>query len=191
MAFTVREDIVDLEKMVAQATTDLEAAEAQLHAAQQRVEELRTIRDGLRLGMERYGSAELGSADVHGTATYGVTGASSTVTAGSTRVTVTSARRRRPAKRRPAARRPNPEVSQTELCITALKDFAKPASTTEIRERLNEGGHQYDAEQIRSALAYLLRRERVVRLGSGVPGVWTLPPAPNGSAASANGHPHA
>jgi len=50
---------VDTETIIGQVDIDLEAAEAQLRAAQDRVQELRTIREGLRLAAQRYGQVQI------------------------------------------------------------------------------------------------------------------------------------
>ncbi len=50
---------LDTDKIIRQVDLDLEAAESQLRAAQDRVQELRTIRDGLRLAAQRYGSVQI------------------------------------------------------------------------------------------------------------------------------------
>jgi len=48
---------MDPEQMLTRATVELEAAEAELRVAQQRVEELRTIQQGIQLAIQRYGHA--------------------------------------------------------------------------------------------------------------------------------------
>jgi hypothetical protein len=56
---------VDVESILKKVEEDLQAAEAQLRAAQGRVDELRNVRDGLRLAVERYGQPALFPGD-HG-----------------------------------------------------------------------------------------------------------------------------
>jgi hypothetical protein len=161
-------DAVDFEEMFTRATAELDVAETKLQAAQQRVEELRTIRDGMRLAMERYGPAKPsppGQDEPEGTK------------GASTGTKVTAGTKRRTVRRRQTGR-PAPEVSQTDLCIVTLTEFGRPTSTTEIRDRLLENGHSYNPEQIRSALAYLLRQNRVERVTNGV---WALPGAVTGA----------
>ena len=48
---------VNWDEMIHRSTADLTEAEAQLRALQGRVEELRTIREGLMLARQRYGRA--------------------------------------------------------------------------------------------------------------------------------------
>ena len=48
---------------------------------------------------------------------------------------------------------------QTDLCIRALMQIGRPATTAEIRERLQRAGYQYDQTQLRSAMKYLSRKK--------------------------------
>jgi hypothetical protein len=180
---------MDLEEMLARATAELEAAEAEYRAAQQRLDDLRTMREGMRLAMERYGPATPENANSGAAAGQPVNGTAqgSEPTAGANvKQTAhgqahgvlaapkrTAASTRRPKRR--TARRQKPAANQTDICIAALAEFGRAASNAEIRERLSEQGHNFDAEQVRSAFSYLMRRERVVRVQ---PGVWALAPGP-------------
>lgn len=49
---------MDVDELIKRASADLEEAEAQLRAAEGRVAELRTIRDGLRFAVQRYGDTK-------------------------------------------------------------------------------------------------------------------------------------
>jgi hypothetical protein len=153
---------MDLDDMLSRADNELAAAEAELEAAQQRVAELRTIQQGVRLALQRYGR---GSTVVH------VPAAEQTTPGDDATAKATS---RTPQGIRQAGSHPKSEVNQSDLCIETLQEFARPASSAEVRERLRQRGHEYDPEQIRATFAYLLRKERVVRVS---PGVWALPSA--------------
>ncbi len=154
---------MDLEEMLGRATAELESAEAELRATQQRVEELRTIQQGVQLAIQRYGHtvtlptpplAEAAPVPNSDGDDAGVANDPST----SSRLQLTVI----PAK---------PDVTHSDLCMEALREFGRPASSTEIRERLKQRGHQFNAEQTRGTMAYLLRKQRVIRTA---PGVWVL-----------------
>src|ERR1700746_3509514 len=51
-------ETVDVEEVIRRVSADLEVAEAQLRAAEGRVNELRAIRDGLQYALQRYGRQE-------------------------------------------------------------------------------------------------------------------------------------
>jgi hypothetical protein len=159
---------MDLDDMLAQSTVELESAEADLQAAQQRVEELRTIQEGIRLAKNRYGQAQAATQGQAATLT-------GTVPSASPKAAGSPARRPR---RRPA-KRGHSQVNQSDLCLALLAELGRPVSSTEARERLGAQGHIYDAEQIRGAFAYLLRKEKIVRVEAGV---WALPPSQNADA---------
>jgi hypothetical protein len=160
--------LMDLDDMLAQSTVELESAEADLQAAQQRVEELRTIQEGIRLAKNRYGQAQAATQGQAATLT-------GTVPSASPKAAGSPARRPR---RRPA-KRGHSQVNQSDLCLALLAELGRPVSSTEARERLGAQGHIYDAEQIRGAFAYLLRKEKIVRVEAGV---WALPPSQNADA---------
>lgn len=165
---------MDLDEMLMKSTAELESAEADLLAAQQRVDELRTIQEGIRLAKNRYGEAQPAPQNQSERLAAAETGLSNSKPGAGT------SRRRRG---RPA-RRGHPQVSQSEICLKLLADLARPVSSAEVRELLVEQGHAYDAEQIRSAFAYLFRKGKVVRVE---PGVWELPQQQNkGSEAPAS-----
>ncbi len=153
---------MDLDEMLMKSTTELESAEADLLAAQRRVDELRTIQEGIRLAKNRYGEAQPAPQDQSEPLAAAQAGLSNPKSGGG----ASRRRRGRPAKRG------HPQVSQSDLCLKLLADLARPVSSGEVRERLVQKGHAYDAEQIRSAFAYLFRKGKVVRVE---PGVWELP----------------
>ena len=64
------------------------------------------------------------------------------------------------------------EVSQTDLCEKELRELGRPATTREMHERLIAAGYTFDFEQVRSALGYLKRKNRVERVG---PATWQSP----------------
>jgi hypothetical protein len=204
---------VNLEEMLAKATAELEVAEADYLAAQQRLNDLRTMQDGLRLAQERYGAtpdeapnreqapAEAANAAgpaiepapaMTGDAASSVPSVPKPAPAADAQLpggagdegsrSRTSGRTGRGSKRRPAKRRP-PQVSQTELAAKILREAPdRTGSNAHIRGRMAELGHSFDAEQVRAALAYLKRRERVVSVA---PGVWQLVEAEPAAAAPA------
>jgi hypothetical protein len=55
--------------------------------------------------------------------------------------------------------KPIPEVTNTGLCLRALEQLGKPATTREIREKVRELGHQLDQDQVRGSLKYLAGRK--------------------------------
>ncbi len=164
---------MDPEQMLTRATVELEAAEAELRVAQQRVEELRTIQQGIQLAIQRYGHAvALPTPTLEDTAHVpspgGDSGEAVYDPSTSSRVPETMIHVKS-------------DVTHSDLCIATLREFGRPARSTEIRERLRQRGKEFDADQTRGTMAYLLRKKRVVRTA---PGVWALPEhataAPNG-----------
>jgi hypothetical protein len=153
---------MDPEEMLSRATAELESAETELRAAQQRVEELRTIKQGIQLAMQRYGHAvtlptpSLGNdASVPGSGGGGVLYDSSTA-----------------SRLHETTNHAKSVVTQSDLLVETLKESGRPTTSMEIRQRLRQRGHELTAEQTRGGLAYLLRKERVVRTAMGV---WALP----------------
>jgi Ribonuclease R winged-helix domain len=78
-----------------------------------------------------------------------------------------------------------------EMVLMVLREADRPLSTAEVREAINASGQQMNREQARSALHYLVRKERISRVG---PGLWELPErrsttsfGPAGGAAGPNG----
>ena len=149
---------MDLDDMLRRADAELAAAETELQAAQQRVTELRTIQQGVRLALQRYGRGST------------VVPAAERATPGEDAAAMATSKT--PQSIREAGSHRRSEVNQSDLCIETLEEFARPASSADVRERLRQRGHEYDPEQIRATFAYLLRKERVVRVS---PGVWALP----------------
>jgi hypothetical protein len=75
--------------------------------------------------------------------------------------------------------RPLPEVTQTELCLRALKERGRSMNARDISTWLaNQGilagdGRPYDPVRLRSTLKHLSRQNKVVQAGK--PGLWRLP----------------
>lgn len=149
-----------LDEMLARNTAELQAAETELQVVQQRVDELRTINEGMRLAMERYGQASPTEPTATAPREQGRTSTSKATTTPNRRT------RRKPTKRA------QPQASQSELCLGVLAEVGKPISSMDVRDHLERQGHNLDAEQVRAAFAYLLRKDRVVRVEAGV---WALP----------------
>ena len=166
---------MDPEQMLSRATAELEAAEAELRAAQQRVEELRTIQQGIQLAIQRYGHAVTLPTPTQGDTapvpSSGGDGGQAAIYAPSSSSPVPS-----------TIIHSTVVVTHSDLCMETLKEFGRPTSSTEIRERLRQRGHEFNAEQTRGTMAYLHRKQRVTRTA---PGVWVLrehaAAAPNGA----------
>ena len=135
---------MDLDEMITKAAADLADAEAQFRAAQERMKELETIRDGLTLAKQRYGATSIG---------------------------VPAAR---PEAEVASPEGTGPELpAQTDLCLMALREFGRTVTVQEVREKLAAAGHELTRDQVRNALGYLLRKKRIVRPAAGqwrVPG---------------------
>jgi hypothetical protein len=70
--------------------------------------------------------------------------------------------------------RPVPEVTNTDLTLRVLEDLGRPASTTEIRERLAGDGHELSQTQVRSTLKYLARKPAYGVTTEPGSGVWRI-----------------
>ncbi len=69
--------------------------------------------------------------------------------------------------------KPMPEIPNTQLCLRALEQIGKPATTREVRDKVRESGHQLDQDQVRGSLKYLAgRKDSLVE--NPEPGVWLL-----------------
>ncbi len=159
---------VELQDLIDRATADLTEAEAALAAAEGRVAELQTIRDGLKYALQRYGQAEVAEAGKP-KADRGEAPAAAVV---STEKPLTG--------------------SYGDMALAVLREAGRPLSTAEVREAINARGQNLNREQVRGAVHYLVRRDRISRVG---PGLWILPDAsksatsfgPASSAAGPNG----
>lgn len=156
---------MDLSQIRRTAAANLESAEAELEALQQRVEELRIVVQGLDLAEKLYSDPGVvpPTSDGNKRPDLQIRDRSS-AQATSYAIEV-----------KPAAElgiQVKTEIPQSDLCLAALKDFDQPVSSAQIRERLNHQGYEFNAEQIRGAMAYLLRKDRVVRTS---PGMWAVP----------------
>jgi hypothetical protein len=154
---------MDLDEMIDRAAAEFAVAEAQFRAAQARMKELETIRDGLTLAKQRYGPTQASAPAVTAEAEGGST---------------------------PQV---DSEVAQTDLVLGAMEGFDGHASVGDIRDRLAATGHELTRDQVRNALGYLLRKKRVVRPAAGqwlLPSKDFTPAAPavGVSQAGENGH---
>ena len=155
---------LDLEQMLSQADAELESAESELQAVQQRVEEIRAIKRGVQLAMQRYGGGVTGSSPSTGdAATQASTANGDDFLRTSPQSTPTG---------HSIASLIRPDTPHGDMCIEILRELKRPASSLEVRDHLVERGHGLDIEQVRNAFQYMLRRRRVVRTK---PGVWALP----------------
>jgi hypothetical protein len=136
---------MDVDEMMRRASKDLEEAEAQLAAAEGRVAELKTIRDGLRFALQRYGQTQAAEA----------------VKPKAEEPTLRPARAGKPL-----------DGTIGDMVLAVLGDAGRPLATVEVREMINASGRRLNREQVRSALHYLVRKDRISRVG---PGLWTLP----------------
>ncbi len=163
---------MDVEAIVRRVDEDLATAEAQLRAAlgrveeaQKRVSELTQLRDGFVRTIERYGEVTpTGEAEASA-----------------------------PAESPGGEPVPHPwlALGQTDAVLAALAEIGRPATTTEIYDRLVKAGRTEGPEQVRSAVGYLHRRaKKVDRMARGL---WELPggsdsPAATEVPSSSNGH---
>jgi hypothetical protein len=144
---------MEVDELIRRATADLEEAEAQLRAAEGRVMELRTIRDGLRFAVQRYGNMPV----------LGTAPTTSESSADSARL-----------------RDGETEISQTDRVFNTLEGIGRPAKSHEVHAKVQAAGYDYSFEQVRSALGYLLRKKRIKRVGKAlweVPAAWPSPPS--------------
>jgi hypothetical protein len=162
LLYTVREvTSMDMRAGLARVTAELTIAEADLRSVQERVDRLRTIREGLLLAVETY---EKPLADTGGALDQ------LSVDVDPAQSAEKPTRQDLPGIPAPSTRRRAP--SQTDLSLAALRVLGGPASTREIRDRIIAAGYKHKPEQIRSALTWLLTKERVERVA---PGTWALP----------------
>jgi hypothetical protein len=140
---------VDVAQVMERVEDDLAKAEAELAAAQGRVTELRSVRDGFKLAIERYAATSLPAAKPE-----------------PRRIRPEDAEALR-AIRNEAAHAENSRISalrQMDAALWALQTIGRPASTREIYEFLAQAGRNDDYEQVRSATTYLRRRELIRRV---------------------------
>lgn len=149
--------LVDLDEMLRRATADLERSEAEARLIQQRldeararVNELRVMRDGARMLVERYGETD--AATPVPTSQEVGSGGKPRLDGGHAPVLE--------------------DINQAELAMMMLRETGRATHTDEVYERQKAAGYPYDHEQIRSALGYLLRKGRIQRVGSAT---WIAP----------------
>lgn len=174
-------DISILAEMVAKAEADLRAADSDAEVAKAEVERATAA----------YGAARQHQANMRATLEWLRIQHRDHSMLPATVPEVTHLRPAKPG--RTLFGKPAPRVSQADLCLQALEELGRPATTTEVRDKLAAGGHQYETAQVRSALKYLTRKKDAPA-ESIKPGVWRLNPRdraftfePN-TAPVANGH---
>lgn len=162
-SYTPREVVpTDTKAVLARVTADLEVATAELQVAQEKVNRLRVIFEGLQLAVEEYETPPT----AHQT------------TAQKQEDSPESSDRRDEELHRPSlpgipdGSGEGEAVSQVDLAIAALTALRRPASTHEVQEKIAAAGYDRSHEQVRGALTWLLKTHRVVRVA---PGTWTLP----------------
>jgi hypothetical protein len=153
---------LDLEQMLSRADAELESAESELQAIQQRLEELRAIKRGVKLAMQRYGSDITGSSPPMRDANQATTNGDEAPRSSCESIPAGGL----------AAPLLSPDAPHGDLCIEVLRVLKRPASSLQVRDHLMQRGRELDAEQVRNAFQYMLKRGRVVRTE---PGVWALP----------------
>jgi hypothetical protein len=148
-----------LDEWLKQSTEELAVAEADLQAAQQRVTELRTIQDGIRLAQQRYGQQDLAEP-----------------AASESRPAKAASNAGRRTRRKTASKTAKrPHTGHSTLCYDTLVELGGRTSTTEVTKVLLERGYDIDSEQVRNSFAYLVRKGQVERVEAGV---WSLATTP-------------
>jgi hypothetical protein len=157
---------VDLKAAHARALADLEEGTAALQKAHERVSELRIMADALERAMQLYdppvvveeGRTEAEVLGAIGTSTISGT-ANESLRLGDILIS-------------------DEDPSITNLSFGVLRRLARPASTQEVRETISRvggkdfnRGKDYSQDQVRSALSWLMKSERVVRVS---PGTWMI-----------------
>jgi len=159
---------VDIEAIMRRVEADLETAQASLRAAQGRVNELLTVREGLRLAVERY-SDELTAS---GPTSLTESPASEEQERTETLTLVPAVTGVGTPGAAPSI---NPSTSngagsalpfrQADACMILLEQAGRPLTTREVFERMQKAGRPENHEQVRSALTYLKRVRRIRRVG--------------------------
>jgi hypothetical protein len=158
---------VDTRTALARAVAELDDAEAKLQVAQARVQELRTIRDGLQLAVERYDKplTDTGAAVDRLSVDKG-----QPQEAEAPRPASPGTRNAARGKRR---KKGKAEARNTDLALAALKEHGSgPTSTREVLDWTTAHGHTLRYDQVRGALSWLLETGRVERVA---PATWMLP----------------
>lgn len=151
---------MDVRAALARAIAELAGAEAELRSAQERVDQLRTIRDGLELAVERYVSDQDGVAARE--IERAIRPSCAATAAGASENGSTAS---------PLAQ--SESGSPMEISYDALETLSGPASTDEVHSKAVESGHPLNREQVRNALTYLRKIGRIERVA---PGTWVIPP---------------
>jgi hypothetical protein len=150
---------MDIKAVLARAAAELEEAEVQAAAIQARVQDLRAMRDGLQLAMDKYDPAD---GSISATSQVGEIAVAGDGEDGGVQLPLGI----------PTPDSVAGERSQSDLAMDVVSALARPTETVEVRNLLKAAGWNYSQEQVRSALTYLLRTERIIRVA---PGTWALP----------------
>lgn len=163
---------MDLKAAHARALAELEQAEAQYRAAQERVRKLEAARDGLEVAIEMYDSGE--ASDHLSVSTE--PDEPSADSAGAHGCLFDQDRDRKASLRRLPGIPDPPAVdgkpTQVEIAFAAVDESGKAITTNGVRDRLSAAGYVLKYDQVRGALSWLEKQDRILRVG---PGVWALP----------------
>lgn len=137
---------VDVESIMQRVEEDLAEAQAQLRAAQGRVDELVILRDGFSMAVQRYAprNAAAVTAEILDELASPVANVSV-----------------------------RPRISLGQAVQKALEDLGRPASTREVFDQVKRLGRSENYEQVRASLHYLHSRQH--RVGKAGRGLWELP----------------
>jgi hypothetical protein len=175
---------VDIEALIKRVEMDLETAQAGLRAAQGRVDELLTVREGLRLAAERYPDAVAANTsepepDEMATGDQEPDGTSVSALAGSavSDSFATGSLDGRGINGTGSML----HLRQADACMVVLRTAGRPLTTREVFNRMQQAGRPEEHEQVRSSLTYLKRVKRIRRVGH----EWEISDAPAMLAAGA------
>src|ERR1700733_5364241 len=144
---------MDLKAALARAKAELDEAEAQFLAAQERMSKLEQVRDGIQLAVDLYEVPEPEDHEHALSAEPEEPGGPED--AGDT-----------PLRRLPGIPDPPPhdgKPSQVDLARAAMEEFGGRATTNEVRSRVEAAGYFYKYDQIRGALNWLEHKGIVKR----------------------------
>jgi hypothetical protein len=147
---------VEVEAVIQRVEEDLAVAEAAYRAAEGRVRELRAVRDGLMIALERYSdkpSTSVVSVDTDATV-----------------VAIADSRQPAPVSvfNGDGDNDSDDGIRSMRLkdaTIRVLKRTHRPVTTREVYDRMHQAGRPENHEQVRSSLNYLKRVDRVKRTG--------------------------
>jgi hypothetical protein len=157
---------LDIKAAHARALADLEEATAQLEKARERCTELRSMADALERAMQLYDPPVVV-----------VEGRTEAETLGAIGISAITGAANESLRLEDILMSDEEAPSITNLSLGVLRHLARPASTQEVRETIarvgirDPKGKDFNQEQVRSALAWLMKSERVVRVS---PGTWVI-----------------